>query len=109
MPFLLSIRTVFTRKGGRIWYDDQRHVHRQMFVGDKCTLPVRCASRATQPGAERFRPRDLARLAGCPTVAPAPFACLWKLVRTAGLEPTTSCSGGKRSIRLSYARTLKRW
>jgi hypothetical protein len=28
------------------------------------------------------------------------------MVRTAGLEPTTSCSGGKRSIRLSYARTL---
>jgi integrase len=27
-------------------------------------------------------------------------------VRTAGLEPTTSCSGGKRSIRLSYARNL---
>jgi hypothetical protein len=26
------------------------------------------------------------------------------LVRTAGLEPATSCSGGKRSIRLSYAR-----
>ncbi len=34
---------------------------------------------------------------------------LRKMVRTAGLEPTTSCSGGKRSIRLSYARTLKRW
>ena len=31
------------------------------------------------------------------------------MVRTAGLEPTTSCSGGKRSIRLSYARTLNRW
>jgi hypothetical protein len=29
-----------------------------------------------------------------------------EMVRTAGLEPTTSCSGGKRSIRLSYARTL---
>jgi hypothetical protein len=25
MPFLLSIRTVFPRKGGRVWYDDQRH------------------------------------------------------------------------------------
>ena len=32
-----------------------------------------------------------------------------EMVRTAGLEPATSCSGGKRSIRLSYARTLKRW
>ena len=27
-----------------------------------------------------------------------------EVVRTAGLEPATSCSGGKRSIRLSYAR-----
>ena len=34
------------------------------------------------------------------------FAGDWSfVVRTAGLEPTTSCSGGKRSIRLSYART----
>jgi putative restriction endonuclease len=35
MPFLLSIGTVFPRKGGRIWYDDQRQVHRQIFAGDE--------------------------------------------------------------------------
>jgi putative restriction endonuclease len=35
MPFLLSIRTVSPRKGGRIWYDGQRHVHRQIFAGDE--------------------------------------------------------------------------
>jgi putative restriction endonuclease len=35
MPFLLSIRTVFPRKGGRIWYDDQRHVHQQIFAGEE--------------------------------------------------------------------------
>ena len=34
MPFLLSIRTVFPRKRGRIWSDDQRHVHQQIFAGD---------------------------------------------------------------------------
>jgi putative restriction endonuclease len=34
MPFLLSIRTVFPRKGGRVWYDDQRHVHQQIFAGN---------------------------------------------------------------------------
>ena len=31
MQFLLSIKTVFPRPGGRIWYDDQREVHRQLF------------------------------------------------------------------------------
>jgi len=31
---LLSIRTVFPRPGGRVWYDDQRQVHRQIFQGD---------------------------------------------------------------------------
>ncbi len=31
---LLSIRTVFPRPGGRVWYDDQRQVHRQIFHGD---------------------------------------------------------------------------
>ena len=35
MPFLLSIRTVFPRKGGRAWYDDQRHVHQQIFAGEE--------------------------------------------------------------------------
>jgi putative restriction endonuclease len=34
MRYLLSIRTVFPRTGGRIWYDDQREVHRQIFQGD---------------------------------------------------------------------------
>jgi putative restriction endonuclease len=33
MPFLLSIRTVNARKGGRVWYDDQRRVHQQIFTG----------------------------------------------------------------------------
>jgi putative restriction endonuclease len=31
MRFLLSIKTVFPRPGGRVWYDDQRDVHRQIF------------------------------------------------------------------------------
>jgi putative restriction endonuclease len=35
MPFLLSIRTVFPRKGARVWYDDQRNVHRQIFAQDE--------------------------------------------------------------------------
>ena len=34
MRYLLSIRTVFPRLGGRVWYDDQREVHRQIFEGD---------------------------------------------------------------------------
>jgi putative restriction endonuclease len=31
MRHLLSIRTVFPRPGGRVWYDDQREIHRQIF------------------------------------------------------------------------------
>ena len=34
MQYLLSIKTVFPRAGGRVWYDDQRDVHRQIFEGD---------------------------------------------------------------------------
>jgi putative restriction endonuclease len=35
LPFLLSIRTVFPRQGGRIWYDDQRRVHQQIYAGQE--------------------------------------------------------------------------
>jgi hypothetical protein len=34
MEHLLSIKTVFPRKGGRIRYDDQREIHQQIYVGD---------------------------------------------------------------------------
>ena len=35
MRFLLSIKTVYPKPGGRVWYDDQREVHRQIFEGDE--------------------------------------------------------------------------
>jgi putative restriction endonuclease len=35
MRFLLSIKTVFPKPGGKVWYDDQREVHRQIFDGDE--------------------------------------------------------------------------
>ncbi len=35
MRFLLSIKTVFPKPGARIWYDDQREVHRQIFESDE--------------------------------------------------------------------------
>lgn len=35
MQHLLSIRTVFPRSGAKIWYDDQRTVHRQIHAGDE--------------------------------------------------------------------------
>ena len=35
MHFLLSIRTVFPTPGRKVWYDDQRKVHRQIFEGDE--------------------------------------------------------------------------
>lgn len=35
MRFLLSIKTVFPKSGCRVWYDDQREVHRQIYEGDE--------------------------------------------------------------------------
>jgi putative restriction endonuclease len=35
MRFLLSIKTVLPKPGGKVWYDDQREVHRQIFEGDE--------------------------------------------------------------------------
>ena len=35
MRFLLSVRTVYPRTGARVWYDDQREVHRQIFEGEE--------------------------------------------------------------------------
>lgn len=34
MKSLLSIVTVIPKKGARVWYDDQREVHRQIFLGE---------------------------------------------------------------------------
>ena len=34
MVGLLSIRTVFPRRGGRVWYEDQREAHQQIYAGD---------------------------------------------------------------------------
>jgi putative restriction endonuclease len=33
--YLLSIKTVYPKPGGKVWYDDQREVHRQIFQGDE--------------------------------------------------------------------------
>jgi putative restriction endonuclease len=30
----LSIKTVFPRRGARVWYDNQREAHRQIYTGD---------------------------------------------------------------------------
>ncbi len=34
MRYLLSIRTVFPNPGARVWYDDQRRVHEQLYSSD---------------------------------------------------------------------------
>ncbi len=35
MPYLLSIKTVVPKPRGRIWYEDQRRVHSQIYSGDE--------------------------------------------------------------------------
>ena len=34
MEHLLSIKTVYPKPGGKVWYDDQRDVHKRLFQGD---------------------------------------------------------------------------
>ena len=35
MRFLLSIKTVVPKRGGKVWYDDQREAHRQIYRGNE--------------------------------------------------------------------------
>ena len=35
MQHLLSIKTVFPKPGAKVWYDDQRQVHRQIYDGEE--------------------------------------------------------------------------
>lgn len=56
MRFLLSIRTVFPKPGGKVWYDDQRKVHGQIYGSkDTLTMPswVRIPTRPTIAGFAR--------------------------------------------------------
>jgi putative restriction endonuclease len=48
MVGLLSIRTVFPRQGGRVWYDDQREAHRQIYENNET---VEYAFMGTDPNA----------------------------------------------------------
>lgn len=48
MRHLLSIKTVFPRPGAKVWYDDQRDVHRQVFEGEEL---VEYAFMGTNPDA----------------------------------------------------------
>lgn len=52
MEFLLSIRTVFPKAGNRIWYDDQRQVHQQIYEGEDT---VDYAFMGTDPDASENR------------------------------------------------------
>jgi putative restriction endonuclease len=48
MRYLLSIRTVFPRSGARVWYDDQRTIHQQIFSSSEV---VEYAFMGTNPDA----------------------------------------------------------
>lgn len=36
LRYLLSIRTVFPKQGAKVWYDDQRNVHKQIYESYDC-------------------------------------------------------------------------
>ena len=56
MRFLLSIKTVFPKPGGKVWYDDQRDVHRQIFEGDETIDYDVLACRLRHGGSSRSEP-----------------------------------------------------
>lgn len=53
MRYLLSIKTVFPRPGAKVWYDDQREVHRQIFESEEA---VDYAFMGQDPDAADTRP-----------------------------------------------------
>src|SRR3546814_18913338 len=55
MRDLLSIRTVFPRSGARVWYDDKRQVHRQIFESDRSD-ERRVGKECVSPGKSRWSP-----------------------------------------------------
>jgi hypothetical protein len=95
MKYLLSIKTVFPRPGGRVRYDDQRDVHQQIFAAVDTigyafmgTNPRRIGlatgtSQRNRAAAARFREASRARAPDSPCRASA-----WT-ARTA--RPTENC------------------
>jgi len=65
MTFLLSIKTVFPRPGRKVWYDDQRLVHQQIYAGDE---GVDYAFMGTDPQAADNRWLRDAMLNGIPVI-----------------------------------------
>src|SRR5437763_1579611 len=54
MRFWLSIKTVFPKPGGKVWYDDQREVHRQIFEGDETVDYAFMGQDPTRPTIDGF-------------------------------------------------------
>ena len=77
MRFLLSIKTVFPKPGGKVWYDDQREVHRQIFEGDETS---ECSSSPCSSRGAGLKPRT------CFSVINSAFASAW--------SPTASAWAG---------------
>jgi putative restriction endonuclease len=80
MCFLLSIKTVFPKPGGKVWYDDQREVHRQIFEGDE-TIDYAFMGKDPDAADNRYPPvrrTNQNRLIG-PSIVPNPqFSAAWK-------------------------------
>jgi hypothetical protein len=61
MRFLLSIKTVFPRPGGKVWYDDQREVHRQIFEATRRSSMPLWGRIRTLPTTDGFTRRSRTR------------------------------------------------
>ena len=81
MRFLLSIKTVFPRPGGKIWYDDQREVHHQIFAGDEM-VDYAFMGRNPEAADNRWLHEAFERRDGTPTPTygwPSRVSVLWML------------------------------
>lgn len=101
MRFLLSIRTVFPRTGARVWYDDQRRVHEQIYSGEEL---IDYAFMGTDPNAADNRWLKEAMEAQVPVIyflgiAPGRYTAIY---------PTfvVDCSASKLAAKIGFGAPL---
>jgi hypothetical protein len=90
MQFLLSIKTVFPKSGVKVWYDDQREVHRQIYeIDETIDYAFMGQCRRFDPG--RFRSPSISSKSAESSritylIKSVPYKCCTKFTQSGGLE-----------------------